>query len=135
MSISNSTRAIAHVSYTGALASQSDSRFDRRIGQVEGKENAYRKSEERVESATKKAYKETGNSFSSAAQEIYSTVSSTFEELVQLTHQRLNPLAFANINASPNSRFNNVDLKRHQNYFNQMMNFDTPSGSWIDTKV
>jgi hypothetical protein len=134
MSISNSTRAIAHVSITSALFGQSDSHYTRRIGQVEGKEHAYRKADKKVQEASKKSPND-GKNYSSAAQEIYNKVSNTFNELVDLTNQRLSPLAFASINSAPHSKFNNVDLKRHQNYFNQMMNHDTPSGSWIDKSV
>lgn len=51
---------------------------------------------------------------------------------MDLTSKRLNPLSISSIHSEPESKFNNIDLKRHQDYFNQMMNFDTPSGSWID---
>lgn len=132
MSISNSTRAIAHVSVTSALLGLNDSQYKRRIVQVEGKEHSYRKSEQQVQNAAEKTQDDNSNSFSSAAHEIYSTVSSTFHELMDLTQHRLNPIAFSKINSASKTSFNNVDLKRHQNYFNQMMNFDTPSGNWVD---
>jgi len=135
MSINNSTRAVAQVSVTSAVLGLPDSQYKRRIGQVEEKNYSYQKDEQKIQSLSKKARQNSTNSFSSAAQEIYTTVSGTFNELVNLTSHRLNPVAFANLNAAPSSSFNNVDLKRHQNYFNQMMNFDTPVGSWIDIKT
>ncbi len=134
MSISNSTRASAHVSITGAFLDRADSQFNRRISGVEGKEHTYRKTEQKVHKLSKKD-QNSGKKFTSTAQEIYSSVSSTFNELVDLTHNRLNPFALASLNSSQHSSYNNLDLKRHQNYFNQMMNFDNPSGSWIDRQV
>lgn len=132
MSINNSTRSIAHVSVTSALLGLNNSQYKRSVEQVESKVHAYRKAEHIVQGSSKKTEQETVHSYSSVAHEIYSSVSNTFNELAHLAQHRLNPLAFVNSNATPVSESNNVDLKRHQYYFNQMMSFDSPSGSWID---
>ena len=134
MSISNTTRAIAHVSVTSASLGLNDSQYKRRIEQVEGKVHSYRKADQKVKESAKKSHN-SGQNFTSTAHELYSNVSNTFNELVNLTQQRLSPLAYVNINTAPDSKFNNVDLKRHQNYFNQMMRYDNPSGTWIDTRI
>lgn len=134
MSISNPTRAKAPVSITSALQGQSDFQFKRRIGKVEGKDYTYHNITENVFETSEKS-KNRGKNFTSTTQEIYSSASSTFNELVELTQHRLNPIAFTNLNSAPESSFNNVDLKRHQNYFDQMMRYNNPSGSWIDLNI
>lgn len=135
MSINNSTRAVGHVTITSSLLSLKDSTNTRRVHGVEGKSQTYEKAEQKVYSANNKPQQENSKQFTNAAQEIYSSVSNSFNELVNLTHQRLNPIALAGLHLAPSSKFNNIDLKRHQNYFNQMMNFDTPSGSWVDVSA
>jgi len=104
----------------------------RRISQISEKKSIYSNTEQKVVSTKERKKDDNQQSYGSAAQDIYSSITNSYDGLMDLTSKRLNPLSFSSIHSEPESKFNNIDLKRHQDYFNQMMNFDTPSGSWID---
>lgn len=131
MSINNS-RAITHISTNNSIFRLADTDVKRKVSEVEEKKHTSRKSREGVESVQRGKDQPTKNFYSSAAEELVNKVSNRYKELAVLTQVRLNPIAFAKINTAPSSSFNNVDLKRHQNYFNSMMNYNNPAGSWVN---
>lgn len=134
MSINN-TRAISHISTNSSIIRLTDGDVKHRVSAVEEKKQTSSKSKGELYSVPEKDNQSKKNFYSSAAEEIFTKVSDGYRELAALTSKRINPLAFANINSAPSSRFNNIDLKRHQNYFNHMMEFNNPSGSWVDTNA
>ena len=75
------------------------------------------------------------SAFVNSAQELFNSMAQGLEDLKAFTYESINPSNFARSFSSPGTEMHQIDLKRHQNYFNQMMNFDTPSGSWIDIKA
>lgn len=104
----------------------------KRISQISERTKIYSNTEQKVFSTKERKKDDNQQSYGSAAQEIYSSITNSYDGLMELANKRLNPISFSSIHLKPESKFNNIDLKRHQHYFNQMMNFDTPSGSWID---
>lgn len=104
----------------------------KRISQISERTKIYSNTEQKVFSTKERKKDDNQQSYGSAAQEIYSSITNSYDGLMELANKRLNPISFSSIHLEPESKFNNIDLKRHQHYFNQMMNFDTPSGSWID---
>ena len=110
-------------------------------GSFNGKINSIKK--ERIDSVSYK--KEPSNhashrrknlpSIYSANLGLFSSTDSSFNELAKLAKNRSNILSFSETSDSPNLSFNGRDIKRHQNYFDQMINFNYPSGNWVNIKV
>ena len=65
--------------------------------------------------------------FDNSAQELFYSVSDSSS----YAHRAFRE-SYVN-SASSKYSHSQIDVKRHQGYFNQMMNFNNPSGSWVDT--
>ncbi|MCG8372644.1 MAG: hypothetical protein MI700_03885 [Balneolales bacterium] len=80
--------------------------------------------------------KQAGSSkfYLNVAHQLFDELTSGFEDLESATFENLHPSLFSK-KSYKSGQYNLIDLKRHQNYFDQMMNFDNPSGSWIDQNV
>ena len=109
-----------------------DNILKRRINQTCETRNIHSDTVKKIFSTKKRKNENFQQSSDSSAKEIYFSITNSFDELIRMANVRPHPIFFSTINSEPTSKFNNIDLKRHQNYFNQMMNYDTPSGSWID---
>lgn len=66
------------------------------------------------------------SSFTNAAQELFYTSSNTIASGSQ---------RFRHTASFKEAKSTQLDEKRHQNYFNQIMNFERPSGNWVDVQV
>lgn len=104
----------------------------KRVNNVHSNTKINRDTTQKISNPKEREKNNSNRAFKTPAQEIYSSVSNFYDELFSIPNGNLNSISFSTIHLKPESKFNNIDLKRHQDYFNQMMNFDTPSGSWID---
>lgn len=64
--------------------------------------------------------------FANSAQELFYTSSNTIASGAQ---------RFRHTASFKEAKSTQLDEKRHQNYFNQIMNFERPSGNWVDVQV
>ncbi|MCR9133479.1 MAG: hypothetical protein NXI08_12915 [bacterium] len=135
MSINNDGRSsIMAVSRTSYL--NSGTVYKRSVSGVEEKQHAERNVKSGIGELSSDRRKSTGNFFiNNSAQEIHQTISDGFQELSFLSQKRAHPFAYVNSSSDAQSDYNQRDLKRHQNYFNQIMNYENPAGSWVDVQA
>ncbi len=135
MSINNDGRgSILAVTRTSYL--NSGTVYKRSVSGVEEKQHAEKQAHSGAGNVHATRQQPAGDFFlNNTAQEIHQTISDGFQELSFLSHQRAHPFAYVNSSSQPQSDYNQRDLKRHQNYFNQIMNYENPAGSWIDVQA
>ena len=133
MSISNTNKTIP---YTVAVASPilygsvgKDS-VKAVNGITSGKQDSKKAFEVKLKEANKAELK-----FESTAQELHEVHVSTFKGLNVLGGSQFRFRNSHSYLTKPTSDYNHIDLKRHQNYFDQIIHFDRPNGSWVDVKA
>jgi hypothetical protein len=135
MSINNDGRgSILAVTRTSYL--NSGTVYKRSVSGVEEKQHAENKAQSNAADVKSGRQRTAGDFFlNNTAQEIHQTISDGFQELSFLSQQRAHPFAYVSSSSETQSDYNQRDLKRHQNYFNQIMNYENPAGSWIDVQA
>jgi hypothetical protein len=135
MSINNDGRgSILAVTRTSYL--NSGTVYKRSVSGVEEKQHAEKKAQSDAADVKSGRQRTAGDFFlNNTAQEIHQTISDGFQELSFLSQQRAHPFAYVSSSSETQSDYNQRDLKRHQNYFNQIMNYENPAGSWIDVQA
>lgn len=135
MSINNDGRgSILAVTRTSYL--NSGTVYKRSVSGVEEKHHAEKKAHTGAANVNSGRQRTAGDFFlNNTAQEIHQTISDGFQELSFLSQQRAHPFAYVSSSSETQSDYNQRDLKRHQNYFNQIMNYENPAGSWIDVQA
>ncbi|MBO6793837.1 MAG: hypothetical protein JJ895_08005 [Balneolaceae bacterium] len=134
MSINNDGRG-SMVSVSGSSYLTTGTVYTRSVKGVEEKHQAKRQAGSTFDQVSAKQNKASGEFFrSNSAQEIHQSISDGYQELSFLTQQRAHPFAYVNSANDADSDYSQRDFKRHQNYFNQIMNYENPAGSWIDVQ-
>lgn len=135
MSISNTNRTSPYVPMPGDQTLVVYKQTARPVNDVQPKQQ-HKREEVRQPQWTQKSTSNTPPPFYiNIAQEMYHKMSGGFNDGRSLTFERLNPNSFSSTFSSTEQEYPQVEVKRHQQYFNQMMNYDNPLGRWVDVQA
>ena len=100
---------------------------------------SYEKAQQEADNTSRRsdqqAYTHTHSTYSNTAHEMYHGAYAGYENLRNFSYRSVNPGSFSKSFYSPSTSYNRIDAKRHQNYFDSMMNYDTPKGAWVDVSA
>ena len=133
MSINNSYRVTVQSGVVAPTRTVEGLPKNRIVTEVNPKTLTYKESTTSQSTEKLNSSFETESLFSNTAQELFYNGAEATKTVNPFAYNRFQNPVFSSASSADTS--NQVEVKRHQNYFNQIMNFENPVGSWIDRRV